>query len=1744
MVIDANPAGFVYTGQGGWANSRGIIVKLDKRGLSKVEIIDARPEPKTMPLDIRSIQFGGDDGEGRPNTINVYENGKFVASSIVNIFASGRPSTVVDAEMLRLHQTNEKRLHEHITKKKDHSAVVRMTHFMQHAVSITGTTNFVLTGTYSDPETALLRISPHHTGKNSQVEIDNLPRCMTAMVAATRSVFCGFCTDDGAIYQIPISGLEKSTSESSFVNAVAGMLLRDRSSDLSRQVISWSLSEAEANEKKLKLAWTEHFEPLFISRAAGGVLSSSSQISIWAPCVKDNRWGTTHFGNYQSEDVAVDDKRLWADIPTSGGYILYTVPSQGRPIEPALVVKASDAPPGSLAPPEDFVYRGQLDEEFSMWTPIPPPGYVALGNVLVGRFYDNKKPTAADFPRFRCVRTDFLHFFPDTAAFPDDLRWSTALHRVAEDAANRATPAVYTVRMPVDKLLRPVYRKAWGEFSVDEKQQLEVLGFDHESTWNAATEHDRRNAWARWPKFSMMTRPQRCAVLALGFDSEEEYERMRAELIEDGSRGGATLAHIPLPSGHGSGYGGSDRSLNGEFDDVRSVASTRLSHGTRNSGGLGHAPALHALHALHVGRSAPPGGSYEKDETAAGGSSSNAMRHLQIDKSFTFDHDRTELVPLRDTLSLRPEAHEFCFMLFEWLEHRQLLEYMLIWRHNILERSDAPRAAAIAAATAKQAMLSARACAFLAVSYVDFRFRELNYYTETVYMVDFILGGTEVRRKLQSTCCPCCAPADTKGSGSCCSFFFCCCKRSSGKEDDRRIAPITIDLRLLCSDHYVADAHRSARKGHESMGQYGRGTAPATASPHRLKYLALVGPPDDTFVLQHAEVEFFSVQSESDGWRGEWTKRTASDSQIAAKSAKGPVMVLGKQGKGQGELSRTFITKVPVDFDHHQLQTITVEGYAPFQQAKVFDLSSAAADGINGYRWRPNPNAKSDYEENEEMPSQWMLVGKESSNSAWQVIDDYTAPLCYGWIDYSSENIYGERPWLPTGHHAELNGLYEHADYLPELHTIWEQWVACGQKDQYGIEYPYGEKYPTIAPLYGANGWLGGGIVRQTLLHTAAQPAIGMSNLDVVLQQNQVASELQSRERASFLYENHAGGGTRIGTTPAKSANADGYLSPGVRFSNAGMTQRGGPVAVVELQDAGGGRPTRWDFHQGVERGISAEEELRVMETGDRGIGLGGARGISTDLVQTLLKPEWNLTRRGTKVPLDRLVLRSQNVRSQSSLHDTSLGIQLDPAINAVAGARRGEVAYRKGGQAVMSKGSVVGFGVGVGFGAGIGGLKGMSSCVDESLMGAGGAVVSGPDGAVVSGGDGRNGYYDTAGVWQGTRYEDIGPVVINVRTHYKRKDEALVACNGFLKGIQIGDKLTGINDVGLAVWVDYALHDPRNKSAFDTVDALLRYVARLPDAEVQKVMAGASSGIGEDGTSVLSGGTGRLTDGTLGGVVGLAKSLWLNLNGIPADSIFNGVYKQMNRAEQLQKLQVECMHRIGLQAPDVRIDLINRHILFLKDVHFHGDCARIVEADAELVQQLAMVARTVQEVCEEHCEPPFHFVVEGHVNPSSLSQGTNGANGFVNTHDDEQLSLLRAEAIARRLRAMAGTKKYCLHPIGLGCSRPISTARGAAAEERNRRVEIRVLTEEEALVGPAGNFIEQSRQQLRHYNGMNAQTQGYQSTYILEETSERYGAAPAGDTFHMPNQAYSPNFSVSHCEGADQVRHRACATA
>ena len=67
-----------------------------------------------------------------------------------------------------------------------------------------------------------------------------------------------------------------------------------------------------------------------------------------------------------------------------------------------------------------------------------------------------------------------------------------------------------------------------------------------------------------------------------------------------------------------------------------------------------------------------------------------------------------------------------------------------------------------------------------------------------------------------------------------------------------------------------------------------------------------------------------------------------------------------------------------------------------------------------------------------------------------------------------------------------------------------------------------------------------------------------------------------------------------------------------------------------------------------------------------------------------------------------------------------------------------------------------------------------------------------------------------------------------------------------------------------------------------DTVDALLRYVAGLPeDQQHPQEQQHTPHKAHEPG------------------------DIWLNLNGMPADSMFNGVYFNMSRAEQLQKLQV-----------------------------------------------------------------------------------------------------------------------------------------------------------------------------------------------------------------------------------------------
>lgn len=78
--------------------------------------------------------------------------------------------------------------------------------------------------------------------------------------------------------------------------------------------------------------------------------------------------------------------------------------SLGAPTHQALLVRSNDS--AALAPPEDWklVYadhRSGAELDMSLWIPVPPKGYVALGCVAV-RGYD--KPV---LPGFRCVNKSY-----------------------------------------------------------------------------------------------------------------------------------------------------------------------------------------------------------------------------------------------------------------------------------------------------------------------------------------------------------------------------------------------------------------------------------------------------------------------------------------------------------------------------------------------------------------------------------------------------------------------------------------------------------------------------------------------------------------------------------------------------------------------------------------------------------------------------------------------------------------------------------------------------------------------------------------------------------------------------------------------------------------------------------------------------------------------------------------------------------------------------------------------------------------------------------------------------------------------------------------------------------------------------------------------------------------------------------------------------------------------------------------
>ena len=126
----------------------------------------------------------------------------------------------------------------------------------------------------------------------------------------------------------------------------------------------------------------------------------------------------------------------------------------------------------------------------------------------------------------------------------------------------------------------------------------------------------------------------------------------------------------------------------------------------------------------------------------------------------------------------------------------------------------------------------------------------------------------------------------------------------------------------------------------------------------------------------------------------------------------------------------------------------------------------------------------------------------------------------------------------------------------------------------------------------------------------------------------------------------------------------------------------------------------------------------------------------------------------------------------------------------------------------------------------------------------------------------------------------------------------------------------------------------------------------------------------------------------------------------------------------------------------------ITRSIDLHKQVEFEGGKAVIKATSKFLMEQIRVAIKAIAQTTEEFEVPPMHFRIEGHTSYSKKSP-----DGGIGT------SNARAKAVMSDL-SRGGVPKQILHPVGHGCSMPLTkNARDAA----NRRVEIHVMDAQQA---------------------------------------------------------------------------------
>jgi vacuolar protein sorting-associated protein 13A/C len=107
---------------------------------------------------------------------------------------------------------------------------------------------------------------------------------------------------------------------------------------------------------------------------------------------------------------------FWAPVPPLDKYapLGHVVAGSAPPIDPVNVILRRGGPDISASPPVSFelIYRDASN--FTVWMPVPPPGFRALGAIVVS------SAEAPSLDQVVCVRADYL----TASSFDDDPSWT------------------------------------------------------------------------------------------------------------------------------------------------------------------------------------------------------------------------------------------------------------------------------------------------------------------------------------------------------------------------------------------------------------------------------------------------------------------------------------------------------------------------------------------------------------------------------------------------------------------------------------------------------------------------------------------------------------------------------------------------------------------------------------------------------------------------------------------------------------------------------------------------------------------------------------------------------------------------------------------------------------------------------------------------------------------------------------------------------------------------------------------------------------------------------------------------------------------------------------------------------------------------------------------------------------------------------------------------------------------------